>query len=489
MEMQKDTIKEGETGFIIGAKGYLLELEGLPSVYINDVVINSSGKRALVTAIKEKSVEALLLDGGSSVLGDRFMLYAHGIQFYFGDQLRGRVINALGEPVDGRGKLPSPNASLHLESSAPDMSARALMTEQLTTGISVVDVLLPLAKGQRQMVIGPLSSGKKIFLESILTHQKENNVVCVYAFIGRPVSYIEEVAVRILSEEGNKDTVIISSSSSEPAPMIYLTPSVAIEIAEMFSRSGRDVLVILDDLGSHAKYMREISLLSGRVPGRESYPGDMFYQQARLLERGGFFNETIGGGSITILPVLETNIEDLSNLISTNLISATDGHLFFSPIFRAEGYFPAVLSEQSVTRVGRQTQSLLATQLSIQVRSLLAEYERQRRYGQFGTQLSKETRDTLVRGNIMHLFLGQKAMLSLSLDVQVILLSLVFTTLFHEKEVAFAERNHDTLVSAIQMDTSLAYIRTDAREGVLPLDKFLAKLEKALPYFEVVWQP
>lgn len=495
MEMQEKTtkeikkVKEGETGFITGAKGYLLELEGLPSVHINDVIINSHGNRALVTAIKEKSIEALLLDGENPTLGDRFMLHARCVQFYFGDQLHGRVINALGEPIDGRGALPPPNTSLHLESIAPDMSARAHMTEQFTTGITTVDVLLPLAKGQRQMIIGPLSSGKKVFLESVLAHQKENNVICVYVFIGRPTSYIEEVVSRILSEDGNKDTIILAAFSSEPAPMIYLVPSVAIEIAEHFSRSGKDVLVILDDLGSHAKYMREIALLSGRVPGRESYPGDMFYQQARLLERGGFFNETVGGGSITILPVLETNIEDLSNLISTNLISATDGHLFFSPILRAEGYFPAIMSEQSVTRVGRQTQSLLATQLSIQVRSLLAEYERQRRYGQFGTQLSKETRDTLAKGNTMHLFLGQKALISFPLNVQIILLSLVFTTLFHEKEIAFAERNRDALVNAIQTNTSIAYLRQDAREGTLPLDKFLEKLEKALPYFELVWQP
>ncbi len=486
MKTKTHEIKEGETGFVIGAKGYLLELEGLPSVHLNDVIINTSGNRALVSSIKEKSIEALLLEGGNPTLGERFMLHARGVQFYFGDQLHGRVINALGEPLDGRSALPPANTMIHLESSAPDMSARALMKEQLTTGIATVDVLLPLAKGQRQMIIGPLSSGKKAFLESILAHQKKNNVVCVYGFIGRPSLYIEEVTSRILSEEGNSDTVILAAFSSDPAPMIYLVPSLAIEIAEHFAQQKRDVLVILDDLGSHAKYLREIALLSGRVPGRESYPGDMFYQQARLLERGGFFNETVGGGSITILPVLETNIEDLSNLISTNLISATDGHLFFSPVLHAEGYFPAVVSEESVTRVGRQTQSLLATQLSIQVRSLLAEYERQRRYGQFGAELSKETRDTLAKGKIMNLFLGQKAMTSLALEVQIILLSLVFTPLFHEKEAAFALRNHEKLITTIQTNESLSYLCTDAREGVLPLDKFLGKLEEASSYFELV---
>lgn len=482
-------VTEGETGFIIGAKGYLLELEGLPSVHINDVIINSRGKRALVTAINENGVEAILLDRGDTELGDHFTIRTRGIRFFFGEELFGRVINALGEPIDGGGDIPPPNNTLHLESVAPGMSARALMKEQFTTGMVATDILIPLAKGQRQMIIGPLSSGKKIFLESVLAHQKQTGVICIYGFVGRPTSYVEEVVARILSESGNKNTIILAAFSDEPAPMIYLIPSVAVELAEFFSRQGYDVLLILDDLGSHAKYLREIALLSGRVPGRESYPGDMFFQQARLLERGGYFNKTVGDGSITILSVLETSIEDISNLVSTNLISATDGHLFFSPLLRSEGYFPAIISDQSVTRVGRQTQSLLATQLSIKARSLLAEYERQRRYGQFGAQLSKETRDTIAQGKIMYEFLEQEPMVSMPLEVQIVLLSLVFTTFFHEKETVFAKHNRVALVDAIRTNKPIAYLVADAKSGTIPLDKFLKKLESALPYFEFVWQP
>ncbi|HEC93950.1 MAG TPA: hypothetical protein ENI56_01080 [Candidatus Kaiserbacteria bacterium] len=480
---------EGETGFIIGAKGYLLELEGLPSVHINDVIINQKGKRALVTAINANGVEAILLDGGDTELGDHFTIRTRGIRFFFGEELFGRVISALGEPLDGGGAIPPPNNTLHLESVAPGMSARALMKEQFTTGMIATDILIPLAKGQRQMIIGPLSSGKKIFLESILAHQKKTGVICIYGFVGRPTSYVEEVVARILSESGNKNTIILAAFSDDPAPMIYLIPSVAVELAEFFSQQGYDVLLILDDLGSHAKYLREIALLSGRVPGRESYPGDMFFQQARLLERGGYFNKTVGGGSITILAVLETSIEDISNLVSTNLISATDGHLFFSPLLRSEGYFPAIISDQSVTRVGRQTQSLLATQLSIRVQSLLSEYERQRRYGQFGAQLSKETRDIIAQGKIMYEFLEQEPMVSLSIEVQIVLLSLVFTTFFHEKETVFAKHNRAALVDAIHTNKSIAYLVADAKTGTTPLDKFLKKLESALPYFEFVWQP
>ncbi len=485
---ERDVI-EGETGFVTGAKGYLLELEGLPSVHINDIITNSKNQRALVTAINETGVEAILLDNGDTKLGDHFTIRTRGIRFFFGKELFGRVVNALGEPLDGLGDMPPQNSTLHLESVAPGMSARKLMTEQFTTGMIVTDILIPLAKGQRQMVIGPLSSGKKVFLESILAHQKNTGVICIYAFIGRPTSYIQEITSRILSEDGNKDTIILVAFSDEPAPMIYLIPSIAVELAEFFSRQGRDVLLVLDDLGSHAKYLREIALLSGRVPGRESYPGDMFFQQARLLERGGYFNESAGGGSITILPVLETSIEDISSLVSTNLISATDGHLFFSPLLRSEGYFPSIISDQSVTRVGRQTQSTLATQLSIRVRSLLAEYERQRRYGQFGAQLSKETRDTITQGKIMHEFLGQEPMVSLSLEVQIVLLSLIFTTFFQKKETKSVKHNRQILIEAIRTNKSIAYLVADARDGSSTLDKFLKKLESALPYFESIWQP
>lgn len=485
----KNNVVEGEVGIVTGAKGYLLTLEGLPSVHINDVVVNTRKQRALVTAIYSTEVEALLLEDEHPQLGDRFILHTRGIQLYRGKELFGRVINALGDPIDGRGALPASNSALHLESVALGMYARAPMTAQLVSGITVVDVLLPLAKGQRQMIIGPLSSGKRAFLQSLIAHQKELDTVCIYSFIGRPTSYIEGMLPRLLGKSGNEQTIVLASFSNEPAPMVYLTPSVAIEIAECFSQQGRDVLVVFDDLGTHAKYVREIALLSGKIPGRESYPGDLFFQQARLLERGGRFNKVAGNGSITILPVLETSIEEISNLVSTNLISATDGHLFFSPLLHSEGYFPAVDARQSVTRVGRQTQTLLATQLSIMVRSLIAEYNRQRRYSQFGTQLSKETRDTLTKGEIMNTFLAQNTTEAVPIETQIVLLSLILTSLFHEKEIMFATRNRAGLVNVIETNPSLEYIKTIATDGKMPLTQFLEKLEEALPYFESIWQP
>lgn len=488
METHPRHTLEGETGFVVEAKGYLLSLEGLPSAKLNTIIVNAKGQRAIVTAFNENSVEAYLLDRGNPRAGDQFVIDPKGIVFSFGEHLFGRSINVLGEPIDGLGELPEGTVPLRMEAQAPAMSARAPMTEQLVTGISAVDTLVPIAKGQRQLVIGPLSGGKRTFLETILSHQKDSGVICIYAFIGRPVAYVEAAVGHILSEKGNKNTIILVSFSDDPAPMVYLTPIVALELAEYFSWEGKDVLLVLDDLGSHAKYFREITLLAGRVPGRESYPGDMFYQQARLLERGGRFNKSLGSGSITMLPVLETNIEDLTNLVSTNLISATDGHLFFSPMYHAEGYFPAVVPEQSVTRVGRVTQSKLAKQLSIRTIALIAQYERQRGYSQFGTQLSEQTRKTILQGEIMRSYLAQETSRFLPIDVQIVLLTLVYTKLFEGKDAEFAKQHKETLASAITHDVEIAPFLEVARQGTMSLDQFVKKLDAVVPHLLTLCQ-
>lgn len=484
MTTDQHTLVEGEIGFVIKAKGYLLTLEGLPSARVNTVIVNSKGQRALVTAFREDHVEAYLLDRGNPRAGDQFVIRPGGILYSFGPHLFGRAINVLGEPIDGQGAFPPGSIALRMEAQAPSMSSRAQLVAPLATGMPAVDVLVPIAKGQRQLIVGPVSSGKRAFLEAVLAHQKNTEVVCVYAFIGRPVAYVEEVVARLHSEQGNKNTIILVSFSDDPAPMVYLTPIVALELAESFSWEGKDVVVVLDDLGSHAKYFREITLLSGKVPGRESYPGDMFYQQARLLERGGRFNKTLGEGSITILPVLETNIEDMTSLVSTNLISATDGHLFFSPLFHAEGHFPAVVPEQSITRVGRNTQNKLAKQLSIRVNALIAQYERERRYAQFGTQLSEQTRHLIAQGESIRIFLDQEPTVVLELEVQVVLLTLVFSTMFDGKDGTFARLNRDVLIAAIASDVACKSVRSSVSRGNISLEQFQKNVEDVVPHLQ-----
>lgn len=487
--MEEDLITQAkETGVVVKAKDYLLTLEGFPSAHVGDVIINARKQRALITALQEDGVEAELLDPGGAHAGERFVTYEEGIRLHLSDALLGRVVNVFGAPVDQKDPLPEPNTPIETDAKAAGMSERAAMTKQLPLGMPAVDVLLPIAKGQRQLIIGPLGSGKNVFLESAIAHQRDANVVCVYALIGRPRSYIEDVVSSVLGPNGNPNAIIVVTRSDEPAPLIALTPPVATQIAEHFSKQGKDVLLVLDDLGTHAKYYREIALLAGRVPGRESYPGDMFYEQAHLMERAGYFNEVYGSGSITLFPVLETNIEDMSGLISTNIMSATDGHLFFSPLAHAEGLFPAVEPERSVTRVGRQTQTTLAKQLSLKVQALLADYDRQQRFSQFGAQLSPEAQETLSRGSAARVFIRQEPMQAIQMPTQIILLSLVFTPLFAKCDEAYVRKNYAALREVIWKESRLEPIVQSAQRGTISFEQFVKKLSGVQDVFSAVCQ-
>ena len=486
---EQTNLRHGEAGFIAEAKDYLITLEGLPSIRINDVIENDKGQRAIVMGLRDDRVEALLLDRVDVQVGERFFFKDHGIKFPLGDELLGRILNPVGDALDGEKAIPSSESFFKLEVVAPGMNARNPIKRQFETGITVIDTLVPLSFGQRQLVIGPTGSGKTLFLEDIVIKQKDSNVVCIYALIGKPTSYVQDVVGRLLGNGGNLKTIVIGALSEEAAPMILISPSVAFSVAEHFSSQGKDVLLVLDDLGTHAKYLREIGLLSGRFPGRESYPGDIFYQHAHLMERAGQFNKTVGGGSITLLPVLETSLEDLTNLISTNLMAATDGHLFFLPDLYARGYHPSISILQSVTRIGRKTQSQLYKELSMRILALIADYEHQQEFGRFGTQLSEETRKTLRRGAHAQILLKQEAFVqTVSLEVQAILLALVFTPLLGNEETSFLETNKAAILSVVATHARLDELRKSARRGSISLSEFIKRLTREVPVIEAVCQ-
>lgn len=477
--------EHSEAGFVAQAKEYLITLEGLPSVRINDVVVNERGDRAVVTGLLGDHVEALLLDRSDLRVGERFVFKDRGTTFPLGEELKGRVLNPLGDTLDGKGPLP-PKASFRLEVVAPSMNAREDVARRFETGISTIDLLLPLAYGQRQLVMGPTGAGKNIFVEHLIRNQTGKKVTCIYALIGKPLNYIQEAVGRILGPGGNPEAIIITAFSEESAPMILITPSVAFSVAESFSSRGKDVLLILDDLGTHAKYLREIALLSGRIPGRESYPGDIFYQHAHLMERAGQFNKTVGGGSITLLPMLEMGLEDLTNLISTNLMAATDGHLLFQSDLHAQGYYPPISVTRSVTRVGRRTQTNLGRELALKIMALTADYERQQELSHFGTQLSEETRLTLRRGAQARLLLKQDSQLALPSEVEHILLSLVFTPFLQNVEPSFVDQNREILVKTISGHKRFEDLRVSAKRGTISLGEFLKRVQLEIPVLEGV---
>lgn len=418
-----------EVGIVKSVKNYILTLEGLPSARLNHLVANRNGKRALVSSLAETHLMALLLDKAAIKPGETFYPQNQGLCLPEAEALKGRIVNPLGQPLDGQSPLPQNPEALALDEVATGIDTREVVKEQLATGITVVDTLIPIGKGQKEAVFGEPRSGKTTFIQDVIINQKGQDITCFYIAVGRPEMDIKRFAQKLTAADALSHTIIVAASPKEPIPLIALTPTIAFALANRLRRKGQDVLLIIDDLGTHAKVLREIALLSGRIPGRESYPGDIFYQHAHLIEHGGNYNQKVGGGSLTLLPVMETEMESLSYLLPTNLIASTDGHLFFSSTLYAQGQYPAIEVEKSVTRVGRQTQSRIQKEISDRVRNTLVDFEEYKTYSAFGAELSEETRNIIKTGEMLREILKQEPQERLDLKIQLILLHLPFAAL------------------------------------------------------------
>lgn len=477
--MQNNSLQK-EIGLVRAVKHYLISIEGLPSAKVHDIVVNEDGKRALVTALSHDAVEAMILDVAEVHPGQKYEMHPQVNQLSVGEHLFGRVINALGDPMDNKGGFPPKNKPLVLEREAGDLAQRDAIKSQLETGYSMIDTVLPIGKGQRQLLMGSVRSGTEIFCQNVILNQNANDIVCIYATIGKPVTYVRRLAEALFAGNAKDNTIVIASTSEDPAPLSTIAPSVALHIAEHFCEENRDVILIFDDLYTHAKYLREIALLEGYLPGRESYPGDIFYRQAHLIERAGNF---VNKGSITLFPILQTDIESTTDLIVTNIMGTTDGHFAFSPELYARGIFPPVLEEESVTRVGKHTQSIVQKQLSTAIVSLLADAKEQERYTQFGTQVSESTQGMINMGASMRVLLNQNEHERLPVETQTILLSLVFTSFSSEKDTAFFSKNYKVLSQAITEKKEFATLRQSVHTEK-SFDQFLGAMEKQLPNFK-----
>jgi len=479
--MQNNMLQK-EIGLVRAVKHYLISIQGLPSAKVYDIIVNEDGKRALVTALSHDAVEAMMLDVAEVHPGQQYEIHSQINQLSIGEHLFGRVVNALGDPIDNKGGFPPKNKPLILEREAGDLAQREAIQSQLETGFSMIDTVLPVGKGQRQLLMGSVRSGTEIFCQKVILNQIENNVVCIYTTIGKPATYVRRLAEELFSGTAESNTIVVASTSEDPAPLSTIAPAVALYMAEHFCDEGKDVILVFDDLYTHAKYLREIALLEGHLPGRESYPGDIFYRQAHLIERAGNF---VDKGSITLFPLLQTDIESTTDLIVTNVMGTTDGHFAFSPELYARGIFPPVLEEESVTRVGKHTQSIVQKQLSTAILSLLADAKEQERYTQFGTQVSESTQGMISMGASMRVLLNQNEKERLSIETQTILLSLVFTSFSSGKDTAFFSKHHKVLSRAITENKEFAALRKSVRTEK-SFDQFLGVMEKQLQNFNKV---
>lgn len=476
-----------ERGVVIKAKRYLLTISGLPSARVNDFLLGVDGGYSIVRAIDGEYVVALLLSGSAHV-GDSYSL-AGSPNLYTADKyLYGRVIDVLGRPVDGKGALSSPTIPLSLEVEAPGIEVRLPIQNQLSTGVTAVDTLVPIAKGQRQLLFGPMRSGKTTFLTQTVLEQAYQGTVCIYTVIGKPINGLKKITDTLHDTKDSLPIITISALSDEKASLVWLAPSVAYQLAEEYQRQGKDVLVILDDLDAHAKYLREIALLEGRLPSTESYPGDIFYQHAHLMERSGHFSAEHGGGSITSLPVIQTDVNNFSDLIPTNVMACTDGHLSFSEQLRAQGQYPSVIVAESVTRVGRQSQCTMQKQLTLRVQKLLSEYSAQKEYETFSSDLSQQAQKILRDGSILEELLLQEPYEPYELSVQVIILTLLFVGFYEKETRQTIKKKKASFVEKIHTDDRFDGIRKQVIDEKITWEEFIESLKIVVPVFKKLYE-
>lgn len=425
-----------QRGRVVSVSDGICWLDGLADIMYGELVEFDCGERGMVLDIEEGRI-------GCVVFGE----YQH-LQEYsrvrrlgkmasvgVGDRLLGRVLGPLGEPIDGKGSLHC-RESRPIESPAPGIIDRSPVNEPLYTGIKVIDALIPIGKGQRELIIGDRQTGKSAIAVDTIINQKGKNVICIYVAIGQKEATVAGIAKKLEASGAMDYTVIVSANASSTAPMLYVAPYSGTAIGEYFMNKGRDVLIVYDDLSKHAVAYREMSLLLHRPSGREAYPGDVFYLHSRLLERSAHLSEERGGGSMTALPLIETQAGDISAYIPTNVISITDGQIFLESSLFNEGQRPAVNVGLSVSRVGGSAQTKLMRRVSGNLRVNLAQYRELLSFAQFGSELDDATSKTLAMGARVMEILKQKRYAPMPLEKQVLILYVVSNGIASEVPVA-----------------------------------------------------
>lgn len=418
-----------ETGTIISSQGFTATAQGLPSSSVGELIMTQNGELGIVNALGEDTTELLMVQRGSAAKGEPLVAVGELLSVPVGEALLGRTVSPLGEPLDG--KDPLPDMELRpVEVEAPAIYKRAKIARQLVTGVMVSDLLVPLGRGQREVVMGDAKSGKTSFLQQILLHVAEEQMVGIYVGIGKTRAELKRISSAFEEQakvDGKPSVIVVAVSSSDSSTMQYLAPYAGMSIAEYFRDKGQDVFIVLDDLGSHAKAYREMSLLNNRLPGRDSYPGDIFYTHSRLLERAGSIAGKDGAANtITLMPIIETVGGDLTGYVQTNLISMSDGHTLFDLETFYKGIRPAVNIGLSVSRVGKQTQSKLQKQVASDLRTMLAQYGEAKNFVRFGAELTEKTKLLFLRGTIFEELIKQDLKTHLKIEEQLmVMLSLL----------------------------------------------------------------
>jgi len=427
-------LKPMEVGSITSISTGIAKVSGLPGVGFEEVLRfpgnNKDDIYGIAFNVDEDEVGVVLLgDYWHLQAGDKVERRGHVVDVPVGDGLIGRIINPMGQPLDGKGRLVS-SARLPVERPSPPIMDRAPVTVPLQTGIKVIDALIPVGRGQRELILGDRQTGKTAIALDTILNQREKNVLCVYCAIGQRASGVAKVIATLREQGALEYTVVVVTEGNDPPGLAYIAPYAATSIAEFFMQQGRDVLVVYDDLTHHARAYRELSLLLRRPPGREAFPGDIFYIHSRLLERATHLREELGGGSLTALPIIETEAQDISAYIPTNLISITDGQIYLSPSLFELGVLPAVDVGKSVSRVGGKAQRAAYRAVAADLKLAYAQFEELETFARFGARLDENTRKIIEHGRRIRACLKQAEFSPVSVIEQIAVLLALAEELF-----------------------------------------------------------
>ncbi len=432
-----------EVGVLTSVSTGIATVSGLPGVGFDELVRFPGDLLGIAFNVDEDEIGVILLGEYQDLqAGDEVERTGRVMDVVVGDGLLGRVIDPLGTPLDGKGPVAA-DARLPVERPAPPIIDRAPVIVPLQTGLKVVDALIPIGRGQRELILGDRQTGKTAIAIDTILNQRGENVLCVYCAIGQRASAVAKVVANLREKGAMEYTVVVVAEGNDAPGLAYITPYAATSIAEHFMETGRDVLIVYDDLTHHARAYRELSLLLRRPPGREAFPGDIFYIHSRLLERATHLRAEHGGGSLTALPVIETDAQDISAYIPTNLISITDGQIYLSPTLFELGILPAVDVGKSVSRVGGAAQRAAYRAVAGDLKLAFAQFEELESFAKFGTRLDESTRRTIDHGRRIRACLKQSESQPVSLLEQIVVLMALTARLFDRvplENVTDAER-------------------------------------------------
>lgn len=436
----EDKLQVEDTGTVIQVGDGIARVHGLEKCMAGELLEFPNEVYGMALNLEEDSVGAVLMGTDTLILeGDMVKRTGRIVEVPVGDQMLGRVVNALGQAIDGKGPIKT-DKFRPVEAIAPSVISRKSVHQPLQTGIKSIDSMIPVGKGQRELIIGDRQTGKTAIAIDTIINQKEEDVICIYVAIGQKNSTVVQL-VKELEERGAMGyTIVVAASASEPAPLQYLAPYAGCAMGEEFMYQGKDVLIIYDDLSKHAVAYRAMSLLLRRPPGREAYPGDVFYLHSRLLERAAKLNDEYGGGSITALPIIETQAGDISAYIPTNVISITDGQIFLETELFNSGQRPAVNAGFSVSRVGGNAQIKAMKQVAGKIKLELAQYRELAAFAQFGSELDRVTQETLNHGERLMEILKQKQYSPLKVEEQVAIIYVATNKYLLDIEVSAIQR-------------------------------------------------